>query len=250
MIWRDLKAPEVVDKVSQSERAPAADRATPATTRRRSCRWSPAAARSAPSPSSTRAATCATTRATSSFSPSWANGRRWRSTTPASIGNATGSPRTCSAGCARRGRRRCPGLRDLGRLRGRRRGDRGRRRPLRRDPDRGRLLAPGRRRRRQGQRRRRRLGRRPPLRSRPLPGRSPSPTRCCARVNELLLDGDSLNDFATAQLVRMRRDGLRLDTEARGGGSSAGGSRLSRRGHEIRGRLAAWRLGSAGDRMP
>ena len=33
------------------------------------------------------------------------------------------------------------------------------------------------------------------------------PDEVLSRVNELLLDGDSLNDFATASLVRMRRDG-------------------------------------------
>ena len=112
------------------------------------------------------------------------------------------------------------GAGDLGRLRGGRRGDRGRRRPLRRAAERGRLLDAGRRRRRQGQRRGRRSRSRVRHSVRGLTREIDEPDEVLRRVNELLLDGDSLNDFATAMLVRLRREG-----------QAAGGSTLASAGH-------------------
>ncbi len=51
------------------------------------------------------------------------------------------------------------------------------------------------------------------------------PDEVLSRVNELLIGGESLNDFATAMLVRLRREELRLGPGARRGRPPAGGAR-------------------------
>ena len=214
MVWRDLTAPE-----RDRQGRPRASEHRQLIERRR-LQLGRGGAAGRPRPHARRALlpprpapTCATTPTTSSCSASWATARRWRSTTPASTEERDRIAQNLQRGLRPPRPAEVAGPRHLRRLRGRRRGDRDRRRPLRRAADRGRLLDHDRRRRRQGQRRRRRLGRAAPLDARPGP-RDRRARRGAAPLNELLLDGDSLNDFATAMLLRLRRDGRALASSA------------------------------------
>ena len=203
--WRDLRAPGVIDSVAQSEEHRRLIDVR-AIARRRPCRSSPAGGRSASSPSFTRAATSATTRRILPFSASWAIGLRWRSTTPSSSRKGAASLRTCSVGCGRRRRRPCRACRSLSSSS-----------PRVRAPEiggdfydviptedgcwlligdvagKGSAAA----------------GVSVAIRHavRGLCREIADPGEVLARVNELLIEGDSLNDFATAELVRMQRDG-------------------------------------------
>ena len=169
MIWRDLKAPEVIDKVVQSEDhrqliagrplqlrgGGAADRPRPDARRPL---LPPRARRSALRP-----------RRPPVPRRAW-RPRRYGAGQRPPLQGAGPDRREPAARPASAPACRGAGPRHLGRLRGGRRGDRDRRRPLRRAPDRGWLLDPGRRRRRQGQRRGRGLGRGAALGARPHPG--------------------------------------------------------------------------------
>ncbi len=138
---------------------------------------------------------------------------------------------------------RGPGPRVLGRLRGRRRRDRDRRRHLRRAADRRRLLGPDRRRRRQGRRRGQRLGRHAPRGARADPrgrgarGGAEPGQRAAARGQR----AERLRDGLAGPHARRR--GRRLDGLAGERRAPAGGpSRREGRG-AVRRRLGAGRLG-------
>ena len=76
------------------------------------------------------------------------------------------------------------------------------------------------------------------------------PSELLAQLNEMLLEGRSLNDFATALLLRLRRDGERWQAHPGGGRTPAGDPRHQRGAGAARRRLCPRRLGRRPDAQP